>query len=139
METNAEVPFLNNADPSAHKPADVPLFDLRNLMQLEEPDTIRMVFQMFETSVPGGLEDLKQQAMSENWQAVFAQAHKLKSGFGIIQITDLLEKLTIIEFNAKERKGLQDILPMISHVIQTFHQVLPIIKTQLEKETSKPS
>ena len=115
--------------------ADNPVFDLSALLQLKDPKAIREIYRVFEITVPPGLEELKQLAIREDWTAVFALAHRLKSSLGIIQVKDLLGKMTAIEMNARTHKQLRDILPMINESIAAYYHVAPMIKMEIEKET----
>jgi PAS domain S-box-containing protein len=126
--------------PTDHQPATIPgedgnpVYDLSALLQLKDTVAIKAIYEVFENTVPSGLEDLKQLAIEENWQAVFELAHKLKSSLGIIQVKDLLAKMATIEMNARTRKQLREILPMINESIATFYHVSPMIKLEIEKE-----
>ena len=84
--------------------------------------------------VPSGLEELKQLAIKEDWNAVFELAHKLKSSLSIIQVKDLHAKMTTIEEYARAGKRLSDILPMINESIAAYYHVAPMIKMEIEKE-----
>lgn len=111
-----------------------PAFDISVLLQLNDNNVIREIYKVFETTVPAGLEELKQLAIKEDWDAVFEHAHKLKSSLGIIQVKDLHGKMTIIEMNARTQKQLSEILPMINESIAAYYHVAPMIKLEIEKE-----
>ncbi len=110
-----------------------PDFDLSDLLQLQDPESIRIVYDMFEATLPPGLEELKDLAIKKDWEAVYIRAHKLKSSLGIIQVRQLLSKMATIENNARSRKKLKEILPLINEAIETFHEVLPMIRTAIDK------
>jgi PAS domain S-box-containing protein len=134
--------FLLHRDtmPTDHQPAFTaiedgnPVYDLSALLQLKDAVAIKAIYEVFESTVPANLEDLKQMAIEENWQEVFELAHKLKSSLGIIQVKDLLSKMAAIETNARTRKQLREILPLINESIATFYHVSPMIKLEIEKE-----
>ncbi|MBO9564773.1 MAG: PAS domain S-box protein [Niastella sp.] len=113
---------------------DHPAFDISILLQLNDNNVIREIYKVFETTVPSGLEELKQLAIKEDWDAVFELAHKLKSSLGIIQVKDLHGKMTTIEMNARTQKQLSEILPMINESIAAYYHVAPMIKLEIEKE-----
>ncbi|HUP11651.1 MAG TPA: response regulator, partial [Niastella sp.] len=129
-----------NIMPANHQPELTPIadgnpvYDLSALLQLKDAVAIKAIYEVFESTVPKGLEDLKQLAIEESWQEVFELAHKLKSSLGIIQVKDLLSKMATIEMNARTRKQLREILPMINESIATFYHVSPMIKLEIEKE-----
>lgn len=114
--------------------ADHPAFDLSILLQLNDSNAIKEIYKVFETTVPSGLEELKQFAIKEDWDAVFELAHKLKSSLGIIQVKDLHAKMTTIEIYARTQKQLSEILPMINESIAAYYHVAPMIKHEIEKE-----
>lgn len=109
-------------------------FDLSALLNLKDADAIREIYTVFEKTVPSWLEELKQLAIREDWNAVFEMAHKLKGSLGIIQVKDLLTKMAAIEANAKTRKEVREILPMINESIATYYHISPMIKLEIEKE-----
>jgi len=111
-----------------------PVFDISVLLQLNDHKVIKEIYKVFETMVPSGLEEMKQLAIKEDWQAVFELAHKLKSSLSIIQVKDLFSKMATIESNARTRKKLSDILPMINESIAAYYHVAPMIKMEIEKE-----
>jgi PAS domain S-box-containing protein len=135
--------FLLHRDlmPSDHQPSLVshadgnPVYDLSALLQLKDPTAIKAIYEVFESTVPSGLEELKQLAIKEDWEGVFELSHKLKSSLGIIQVKDLLSKMAAIEMNARTHKELREILPAINESIATFYHVAPMIKLEIEKET----
>jgi PAS domain S-box-containing protein len=114
--------------------AGYPVFDISNLLQLNDNRVIREIYKVFETMVPSGLEEMKQSAIKEDWKTVFELAHKLKSSLGIIQVKDLFSKMTSIEANARTHQKLPEILPMINESIAAYYHVAPMIKMEIEKE-----
>ncbi|WEK37057.1 MAG: PAS domain S-box protein [Candidatus Pseudobacter hemicellulosilyticus] len=111
-------------------------FDLTDLLQLQDPESIRIVYDMFEATLPPGLQELKERAINKDWNAVYEQAHKLKGSLGIIQVKELLGNMATIESHAKQKTNLGEILPMIEESISTFHEVLPQIRVAIEEETA---
>jgi HPt (histidine-containing phosphotransfer) domain-containing protein len=104
------------------------------LLQLNDYKVIKEIYKVFETMVPSGLEEMKQLAIKEDWQAVYELAHKLKSSLSIIQVKDLFSKMAIIESNARSHKQLSDILPLINESIAAYYHVAPMIKMEIEKD-----
>lgn len=113
---------------------DQPVFDISVLLQLSDHKAIKEIYGVFETMVPSGLEELKQLAIKEDWNAVFELAHKLKSSLSIIQVKDLHAKMATIEENARTGKRLSEILPTINESIAAYYHVAPMIKMEIEKE-----
>jgi HPt (histidine-containing phosphotransfer) domain-containing protein len=103
---------------------------------LKNNDSIKKLYNMFEAMIPKSLEELKQKAINEDWNAVFEQAHKLKGSLGIIQVKGILGNITAIESNARNRESLNEILPMIHESIQTYNKVIPMIRIEVEKKTA---
>lgn len=113
---------------------DQPVFDISILLQLNDYKVIKEIYKVFETMVPSGLEEMKQLAIKEDWKAVYALAHKLKSSLSIIQVKDLFSKMATIEANARSQSQLQEILPMINESIAAYYHVAPMIKMEIEKD-----
>lgn len=132
LKSEHSEPAANTEEPKT----DNDIFDLSALLMLKSNESIKQLYNMFEATVPKSLEELKQKAISEDWNAVFEQAHKLKGSLGIIQVKGILGKIQAIESNARNRESLNEILPMINESIQTYDKVIPMIRIEVEKKTA---
>jgi HPt (histidine-containing phosphotransfer) domain-containing protein len=83
------------------------------------------------------LEEIKTEAMYENWDSVYQKAHKLKSSVSILQMSDLLELVSRVEQQAKERKELENIPKEVSALLDKFSVIQPLIEAELSEGKEK--
>lgn len=111
-------------------------FNISELLQLGDAESIRMVYELFEATLPPGLTTLRDAAIRKDWKTVFEQAHKLKSSLAVIQVKGMLGIMGTIENNAKQGMNLASVLPMIEEATAYIYEVMPRIKIAIEKETA---
>jgi PAS domain S-box-containing protein len=111
-------------------------FNIAELLQLGDAESIRMVYELFEATLPPGLANLKEAAIKKEWKTVYEQAHKLKSSLAVIQVKGMLGVMGTIEHNAKQQVNLASVLPMIEEATAYIMEIMPRIKTAIEKETA---
>ena len=133
--------LLINQSPEEYIPYEADMsnyseFNISELLQLGDAESIRMVYELFEATLPPGLENLKQAAIKKDWKTVYEQAHKLKSSLAVIQVKGMLGVMGTIEHNAKQQTNLASVLPMIEEASAYIIEVMPRIKTAIEKETA---
>lgn len=112
------------------------VYDLTALLQLKDAKSIKTLYGIFESTVPASLKSLKEKTISEDWDAVYELAHKLKSSLGVIQVKDMLARVQVIEGNAKYRNQLEEILPIVEECIETYYEISPMIKLEIERQTA---
>lgn len=110
------------------------LYDLSMLFQLEDPENIKVVYDLFEETVFPALELLKQYTLKENWKEVYEQAHKLKSSLSIIQIAEVRNNMSNIEEKSKKDKNVEQVLKIISQSKEKLLHMMPMIKLEIEKK-----
>lgn len=113
---------------------ETPGYDLSNLFQVEDAEVIKTIMRMFEKIVPESLEELKNEAIKEDWESVRFIAHKLKSSLGIVQVRSILSNMSVIEISAKEKKDLDNILSLVELSIKDYYETLPLVRIEVEKE-----
>ncbi|HVK47072.1 MAG TPA: response regulator, partial [Pseudobacter sp.] len=111
-------------------------FNISELLQLGDAESIRMVYELFEATLPPGLANLKEAAIKKEWKTVYEQAHKLKSSLAVIQVKGMLGMMGTIEYNAKQEINLASVLPMIEEATEYITEVMPRIKIAIERETA---
>ncbi len=111
-----------------------PVFDLTMLKEMGDKEVITMLHKMFEELVPVSLDELKQNAIQQDWDKVRFISHKLKSSLGVIRIHEILEHMSQVEILAKERRDLETILPKVDQSIIMYHEIMPSIRVEIEKE-----
>ena len=133
--------LLINQSPEEYIPYEADMsnyteFNISELLQLGDAESIKMVYELFEATLPPVMENLKQAAIKKDWKTVYEQAHKLKSSLAVIQVKGMLGVMGTIEHNAKQQLNLASLLPMIEEASAYIIEVMPRIKTAIEKETA---
>jgi PAS domain S-box-containing protein len=128
-ETQLENAKITNMDTT-------PIIDLSFLRDVSDndPNYICEVLDIFLNTTPDGvvkLENLIRQ--TEDWEAIYKQAHFLKSSVSIIKVRDMLQNLATIEGLAKQRTGKDEIIKILDEILITFNQAMPELKAEREK------
>jgi HPt (histidine-containing phosphotransfer) domain-containing protein len=108
--------------------------DLTCFVQLQDAGMMKVIWEMFQKTVPDSLQQLRQAAISKDWTNVRFISHKLKTSVGIIQIGSVLKNMSIIETSAKEGKEVDNILPLVNISIKEYQEILPTVRKAVEKE-----
>jgi len=106
-------------------------------MQLQDRDTIVVLSDMFEATVPELLNQLKASALNEDWDTVHFLAHKLKSTLGVIQIHCIYRNISTVETRAKEKKDLNTIITLVENSGNEYRSVMPAIRHEIEKQMER--
>jgi len=92
------------------KPENVPLYDLSNILEMDDVDFTLEILNMFFDTVPKALQELKISiAQATDWDAVTKVAHKLKGSVGVLQMSEMISHLSTIEMNARNREKLHQL------------------------------
>jgi HPt (histidine-containing phosphotransfer) domain-containing protein len=75
--------------------------------------------------------------MYENWDSVYQKAHKLKSSVSLLQMNELLELVSRVEQQAKERRELEYIPNEVSVLLDKFSVIQPLIEAELNEGKEK--
>ncbi len=105
------------------------LIDFSYLRELagNDPSYISEVINLFLGTMPEGLQHLEQLARTtEDWEAIYRQAHFLKSSVSVIRVRNMFDNLTKIESFAKvkDKEALQQVLDEVVAVYSEAHPVL---------------
>jgi HPt (histidine-containing phosphotransfer) domain-containing protein len=113
-------------------------FDISVLLQLQDADTIRLIAEVFETTVPENLALLKTAAEQQDWDTAHFLAHKLKSSLAVIRIHEVYEQLSQVETLAKERQQLETIAALLERSRLKYEAVMPLISLQIQQHLAAP-
>lgn len=130
MNNDMPVKPILEATPSETKP----VFDLSMLIEMGDKEVIAMLHKMFEELVPVSLDELKENAIRQDWDKVRFISHKLKSSLGVIRIHEILENMSQVEILAKERRELDTILSKVDQSINMYNEVMPSVRVAIEKQ-----
>ena len=125
-----------NADGTEHisKTVSAGSYNLEYLEQLGGKEIQRELFQIFLETSPVLISNLKSTLLHEDWEAVYKNAHELKSTIGIFQINGILENVNEIEISVK-RKNYDAIGSLVIKIDQEYK----LVKTMIEAELAELS
>lgn len=87
-------------------------------------DVIRMTIDKFLASIPASSDNMKKALLSEDWDSLGAEAHKLLSSVGILKIKKMETLVRNLESNCKERAHLEVVPDMVKEVREISSQVV---------------
>ena len=123
--------LIQNGQSRKNKPRE----KLYNLSLLEELDDKRYVYDMILFFLEGSTGDINGLALlveKQDWEALYKAAHKVKGAAGMMQSTKLTQLLGTIEFNARERKGIENIGGQVQEVVKLFTELENQLREELE-------
>ncbi len=113
-----------------------PLIDFGYLQELSGGDHkyLYELLNIYLGSTPEGLDELEKLVnKGKDWEAMWKQAHFLKSSAGIVKIRDMHPQLLLIEQMGRKHEGLQEIKDTMAKIRSTFNEALPILITEKDK------
>lgn len=101
------------------------------------------LLEIFLNTVDTGLENLRQLVDEGiDYDAVFKQAHALKSSAGIVKVKDMYEGLLQVETmgrniaEARTTEGKQEIAGIVAKMTETYQQARPALVAEYETNKS---
>lgn len=110
--------------------AQAPLLDLSYLYELagNDPKYIYDVIEIFLDNTPEGMVKLDELIRNtDDFDAIYKQAHFLKSSVSIVKVRDMFEKLNQIESIARGEKDKDAIILLLDEIQATFSEAMPEI------------
>jgi HPt (histidine-containing phosphotransfer) domain-containing protein len=117
-----------------------PLIDLSYLHELSgnDPGYIHEVIQLFLGTMPDGLQKLEDLVRNtQDKDAIYRQAHFLKSSVSIVKIRGMYENLASIEMLAKKDEPMSRITEVLDETLAIFAEAHPELLAI--KERNRPS
>jgi CheY-like chemotaxis protein/HPt (histidine-containing phosphotransfer) domain-containing protein len=111
------------------------LYNLSHLYEMEDQEYFCEVLQLFLTTTPSLLSEIREATLYENWEEVYRKAHKLKSSLGILQMNLMLGLVSTIELQAKEQQNIDRIPDGLKKATDLYELIRPMIEAELEKAT----
>jgi len=108
--------------------------DLTYLREIAKGSTefIAKLINSFITQTGTELTRLKNALGNNDWDEIYATAHKMKPSFHFVGIAELKEPIQNIENFARERKNLNEIPPLISKVVNVCESSIVELKQELD-------
>jgi PAS domain S-box-containing protein len=108
------------------------LYNLSHIYEMEDQEYFCEVLQLFLTTTPVLLSEIREASLYENWTEVYTKAHKLKSSLGILQMNLMLGLISTIENQAKEQQNVERIPDGLKRAMELFELIRPMIEAELE-------
>lgn len=108
------------------------LYNLSHIYEMEDHEYFCEVLQLFLSSTPELLHQIHEATLYENWDEVYAKAHKLKSSLGILQMNLLLGLVSTIEGHAKRQQNVEKIPDGLKRAGELFELIRPMIEAELD-------
>jgi len=108
------------------------LYNLGFLEEMEDEEYTAEVLNLFLSSTPVSMSELKDASIREDWSEVHKKAHSLKSSLGILQMNTLLRTVTEIEDLAKNKTNTDHIDHLIQQAIRQYNLIKPMLEAELK-------
>jgi HPt (histidine-containing phosphotransfer) domain-containing protein len=112
------------------------LIDFSYLQELSGGDHkyLYELLNIYLDNTPEGVTQLEKLInQGKDWEAIWKQAHFLKSSAGIVKIRDMHAHLLQIEQLGRKHEGLDEIKVAMAKMKITFDEALPILTAEREK------
>lgn len=113
-----------------------PLIDFSYLQELSDGDHkyLYELLDIFLSTTPDGLIKLEQLVKeTDDWDAIYKQAHFLKSSVGIVKVRELHPQLARIEQLGRSQDGKAEMIELIDKIKATFNEAHPILIAERDK------
>lgn len=108
-------------------------YNLQFLYEIGDKDYIAEIIDIFLSTTPVTLKEIKEHIHQQNWEDAAKGAHKLKSGLGALQMNQMLSSITAIETIAKQKSGVEQLPALADEALHQYTLVEPMLKAELEK------
>lgn len=126
----------DNGSSQSTEKNDLPPYNLENISIKKKKDVIAHVLNLFLQETPAMLHEVKDHILHENWDETYKKAHKLKSSVGLLQMNELLQTITVIEENAKNKENLDSLPGLIDNAIEEYNLIQPMLEAERDAAMS---
>jgi HPt (histidine-containing phosphotransfer) domain-containing protein len=119
---------------TAFKPVPVADFDISHLLELEDPEFIRQIFDIFTEKIPSFFQELKSCLPDGNWVGFLEKAHKIRGSFSFIQIPQIYQLLLAMEAKVQAQKNLAEVEPLLENCLSLYTGLIPAIHQEMDKQ-----
>ena len=121
----------------AEKEKPEELYNLSFLAEMEDDGYTAEVLELFLSSAPETLLQIKEATFREQWNEVYRKAHSLKSSLGILQMNQLLHTVGQMETIAKNGTDTDNIEILLQSALQQYNLAKPMLEAELESTRKK--
>src|SRR6185312_15615240 len=88
-----------------------------------DPEYIYAVLEIFMNNTPDNVVELDRLIRStDDWDAIYKQAHFIKSSVSIVKVDNMFEDLATIEALARQQKGKNEITAIMDRIQAVFKE-----------------
>lgn len=113
-------------------------YNLSYLHEMDDAAYSEEILTLFLQSTPVALGAMSKAAMHEEWDNLYAEAHKLKSATGLLQMQQLTDLLIEVEQQAKGRKDLNELETTLKKLKEQYELLQPMIQAELKVLAIEP-
>jgi HPt (histidine-containing phosphotransfer) domain-containing protein len=113
-------------------------YNLSYLHEMDDAAYSEEILTLFLQSTPVALSAMSKAAMHEEWDNLYAEAHKLKSATGLLQMQQLTDLLIEVEQQAKGRKDLNELETTLKKLKEQYELLQPMIQAELKVLAIEP-
>lgn len=106
-------------------------YNLSLVQEMDDADYTRDILQLFLQTTPTALALMDKAALHEDWDQLYAQAHKLKSATGLLQMLQMTSLLQKLEEQARERTLLATVESTLKKIKEQYILLQPMIAAEL--------
>ena len=125
-----EIPLFTTTVTTTTEPSK---YNISNLMELEDEESIRHVFKLFRNKIPEQLVELKEVVEKKNRKEFLEKTHKFKGSLSIIQVPEIYKLIGSAEEIANDNGNLQNTLPMFEKAFDIYKELVPEITKDIEQ------
>jgi PAS domain S-box-containing protein len=126
----------NGGDDESSTSMNNNLIDFSYLKELsgDDPAYMSEVLNLFLGTMPDGLQQLGKLVRSgTDFDGIYRQAHFLKSSVSVVRVKDMYDNLSKIEALGKAKGSVNDMLPILEVLEETYSQAHPILLSEKER------
>lgn len=131
------IPVEGTGDDNASASAAVG-YNLSYVQEMDDVDYTREILTLFLQSTPQALNDMNKAALHENWERLYAQAHKLKSATGLLQMQQMTDLLIETEQQTQGRPDMQTLETILKKLKEQYVLLQPMIQAELKALAGTP-
>lgn len=113
-------------------------YNLSYLHEMDDAAYSEEILTLFLQSTPVVLGSMSKAAIHEEWDNLYAEAHKLKSATGLLQMQQLTDLLIEVEQQAKGRKDMNVLETILKKLKEQYELLQPMIQAELKMLAQEP-
>lgn len=113
-------------------------YNLSYLHEMDDAAYSEEILSLFLQSTPVALGSMSKAALHEEWDNLYAEAHKLKSATGLLQMQQLTDLLIEVEQQAKGRKDMNVLETILKKLKEQYELLQPMIQAELKMLAHEP-